>query len=44
MSTRIKKISESPLLPEVLRSNWRVLVFGWYKKENGRYDYKEFEF
>ncbi len=44
MSTRIKKISESPMLPEVLRSNWRVLVLGWYKKENGRYDYKEFEF
>ena len=44
MSTRIKKISESPMLSEVLRSNWRVLVFGWYKKENGRYDYKEFEF
>jgi len=44
MSTRIKKISESPMLPEVLRSNWRILVFGWYKKENGRYDYKEFEF
>jgi len=21
-----------------------LLVFGWYKKENGRYDYKEFEF
>jgi hypothetical protein len=32
------------MLPEVLRSNWRVLVLGWYKKENGRYDYKEFEF
>ncbi len=44
MSTRIRKISESPILPELLRSNWRVLVVGWYKKPNGRYDYKEFEF
>ena len=44
MSTRIKKISESEYLPEILRSKWRVIVLGWYKKPNGRYDYKEFEF
>jgi hypothetical protein len=44
MSTRVKKISESSALPEILRSGWRVLVIGWYKKPNGRYDYKEFEF
>jgi hypothetical protein len=44
MSTRIRKISESSILPELLRSNWRVLVIGWFKKPNGRYDYKEFEF
>lgn len=44
MSTRIKKISESDKLPEILRSKWRILVIGWYKKPNGRYDYKEFEF
>ena len=44
MSTRIKKISESPMLPEIIRSGWRILVIGWYKKPNGRYDYKEFEF
>jgi len=44
MSARIKKISNSPYLAEVLRSKWRILVIGWFKKENGRYDYKEFEF
>jgi hypothetical protein len=44
MSTRIKKISNSEYLPEILRSNWKVKVIGWYKKPNGRYDFKEFEF
>jgi hypothetical protein len=44
MNARVKKISESSALPEILRSGWRVLVIGWYKKPNGRYDYKEFEF
>jgi hypothetical protein len=44
MSTRIKKIQESEFLPELLRSNWRIVVIGWFKKPNGRYDYKEFEF
>lgn len=44
MSTRIRKISESPMLPEIIKSGWRILVIGWYKKPNGRYDYKEFEF
>jgi hypothetical protein len=44
MSARIKKIQESEFLPELLRSNWRIVVIGWFKKPNGRYDYKEFEF
>jgi hypothetical protein len=44
MSSRIKKISESEFLPELVRSNWRLVVIGWFKKPNGRYDYKEFEF
>jgi len=44
MSSRIKKISESEFLPELVRSGWKILVLGWYKKDNGRYDYKEFEF
>jgi len=39
-----KKISNSPMLPELLRSNWKICVIGWFKKPNGRYDYKEFEF
>ena len=44
MSSRIKKISESEFLPELVRSGWRLIVIGWFKKPNGRYDYKEFEF
>jgi hypothetical protein len=44
MSSRIKKIADSDFLTEIVRSGWRIIVIGWYKKENGRYDYKEFEF
>jgi hypothetical protein len=44
MSSRIKKIEESEALPEMLRSNWRVIVHGWWKGTNGRYQLKEFEF
>ncbi len=44
MSSRIKKIQESEYLPELIRSKWRIIVIGWFKKPNGRYDFKEFEF
>ena len=44
MSARIKKIEESEALPEMLRSGWRVIVHGWWKGTNGRYQLKEFEF
>jgi hypothetical protein len=44
MSSRIKKISESDFLPELVRSNWKILVLGWYKLPNGRWTCKEFEF
>jgi len=44
MSARIKKIEDSAALPEMLRSGWRILVHGWFRKPNGRYDLKEFEF
>lgn len=44
MSSRIKKISESNMLPHLLGAKWRVVVIGFFKKPNGRYDYKEFEF
>jgi hypothetical protein len=44
MSARIKKISNSDFLPALLESKWRIVVIGWFKKDNGRYDYKEFEF
>jgi hypothetical protein len=44
MSSRIKKISESEYLPELIRSKWKILVLGFYKQTNGRYACKEFEF
>ena len=44
MSARIKKIESSDALPEMLRSKWRILVHGWWKGTNGRYQLKEFEF
>ena len=44
MSARIKKIQDSDYFVELVRSKWRIIVIGWFKKENGRYDYKEFEF
>jgi hypothetical protein len=44
MSARIRKIEESEALPEMLRSNWRVIVHGWWKATNGRYQLKEMEF
>ena len=44
MAARMRKIQESEHLPEIIRSGWRVVVIGWFKKPNGRYDYKEFEF
>jgi hypothetical protein len=44
MSSRIKKIEESEALPEMLRSSWRVIVHGWWRGDNGRYQLKEFEF
>jgi len=44
MSARIKKIEESEALLEMLRSGWRVIVHGWWKGTNGRYQLKEFEF
>lgn len=44
MSARIKKIESSDALPEMLRSKWRILVHGWWRGTNGRYQLKEFEF
>ena len=44
MSARIKKIQESEYIVELIRSGWRVVVIGWFKNPNNRYDYKLFEF
>jgi hypothetical protein len=44
MSARIRKIEDSEALPEMLRSGWRVIVHGWFRGSNGRYQLKEMEF
>jgi carbonic anhydrase len=44
MSARIKKIEESPALPEMLKSGWKVIVHGWYKNTSNRFELKSFEF
>ena len=44
MKARINKISDNPALPEMIRSNWRVIVHGWAKNKSNRYELKEFEF
>lgn len=44
MSARIKKIQDNEALPVMLSSGWRVIVHGWGKGKNGRYELKEFEF
>jgi hypothetical protein len=42
MSARVKKIREHENFPVVLKSNIRVLVHGWLKKNN-RWQVKELE-
>lgn len=44
MSARIRKIEDSDALIEMIRSNWRVIVHGWFKNKSGRFELKEFEF
>jgi hypothetical protein len=34
MSSRRKKITESPAYPELLEAGWRVELHGWYKEKN----------
>lgn len=44
MRARINKISESDILPILLRLDWRVIVHGWKKNAKNRWELKEFEF
>ena len=39
-----KKDSKLRYSSRAFKIQWRILVIGWYKKPNGRYDFKEFEF
>ena len=40
VSSRVKKILESDLLPKVREANIRIVVHGWRKGSNGRYTLK----
>lgn len=43
VNARVKKISESEVLPVILRAGWRVQVHGWGELVSG-WDCKTFEF
>ncbi len=43
MNSRIKKIEDSEYLAEMIRSEWQVIVHGWFKEKN-RWRCKEFKF
>ena len=43
-AARVKKIAESEHLPALLRAGVRVVVHGWTKRANGRYELREHEF
>lgn len=45
MKARINKISESDILPLLIKLEWRVIVHGWKKNQKtNRWELKEFEF
>lgn len=45
MKARIDKISESDILPLLIKLEWRVIVHGWKKNhKTNRWELKEFEF
>lgn len=37
VSARLKKISESPLLPKVREAGWKIHIHGWRKNAAGKY-------
>lgn len=41
MSSRMKKIAESPRVPAIRKAGVRLLIHGWDKGPNGRYRVKE---
>ena len=43
LNARVKKISESEMLPTILDAKWRVVVHGWGELKEG-WDCKTFEF
>jgi len=43
MSARVKKISESEVLPVILRAGWKIQVHGWGELVTG-WDCKTFKF
>lgn len=41
VSSRVAKITSSEALPHLRKANIRVLVHGWTKRANGRYELRE---
>jgi len=40
MSARIKKIVECDAYPSMIRAGWRVIVHGWYRDKNKKWQVK----
>jgi hypothetical protein len=40
ISSRVRKITESPALPFIRAAGWTILCEGWKKEKNGRYTSK----
>lgn len=41
VSARVKKMTDSPALPHLREAGWRILVHGWTKRANGKYELRE---
>jgi len=41
VSARVRKIAEAEYVAEVRRAGWRILVHGWRKGANGRWQLRE---
>ena len=40
MSARVRKITESDTYPQMIRAGWRVIVHGWYRDKNKKWQVK----
>ena len=41
VAARVKKITDADALPHLREAGWRILVHGWTKRANGKYELRE---